>query len=99
MKLISTPQKRRNGANELKQTMGLVLILADEHGAIDRFIDICNHPVLPAPDLVAKSPEPAESATSNRALNSHPSSGAFPGRDRPRVLDHEAPFSNRHYEG
>ncbi|MDP9234956.1 MAG: hypothetical protein M3P01_10470 [Actinomycetota bacterium] len=99
MKLISTPHKRRNRANELKEAMGLVLIVADEHWTIDCFIDISDDPVVPAPDLIAKSAESAKVATSYRTLNRHPSRGAVPCWDGPRVFDHEAPFGDRYYQG
>jgi hypothetical protein len=99
VKFISTPHKLRNRANELKEVMSLVFVVAETTGAVDCLIDVSDNPVVPAPDLIAKSAEPAEVATSHRPLDRDAARCALPGRDGPRVLDHEVAFRNRHYEG
>jgi hypothetical protein len=72
--------------------------LANQLGTFDCFIDVCDHLVTLAPDLVAKSAEASEAAASHGTLHGHPSGRALPSRDRPRVLDHEA-SGDRYLEG
>jgi len=74
VKLISPPQKGRNRAHELQEAMGLVFIVAETLGTIDCLIDICDDPIVPAPDFIPKSAESVEVATTHRTLNGHPSS-------------------------
>src|SRR5215211_4754081 len=96
--LVSTPDRARQGPDQVEETVGQGRVVAQHLGAGDRLVGVGDDPVSPAAHLVAEHPPAGHAAAAHQAFDEHATRRAVGGRDGPAVLDHKAPLGHAHHQ-
>jgi hypothetical protein len=89
---IAAPHNPRDVWNQSEDTPGDVCVFGNALWALDRFLDVRDDAVTPAPYLVPEEPKTASRAASHRAFGDHSACGAV--LLCRSLLDHEAAFGH-----
>ena len=93
--LVPTPNWRRKGGHQVKQSACTLWVIRQPPRAIDRLAEIRDDTIAPASHRVAEDPKAPCPACANRATSGHATPSSVTARDG-RLLNHEASLRHEH---